>query len=482
MNFIYQIGRFDKNYENDNKFVIDNIIFESKLSSFALKKYLKNQKKEQEYLKNQKEEQVKLTLIYPISIPFNNYAIKELKDKDKFVKIFIEKMDSYLENPKEVLKHHPYNSLDNNSNDKADDFIIVHSFGKYKLDNINKEFPFEAKFYDIVLEILIHLIESFLSKKDEKNNFYIDISSGHNIYISALLEAVKNFFTFSALLNWKNKNLRPDIYITFSEPITDTNENKSYNIYMEKIDFYVSFYSPLTKEEIDKNLGERIACKIYDNNIENIENRKKRKKLDEFIFNFGIIYSALKNNTPLVLYHFNYNSYDEIINLIKEILKEIKSKIMDNYCKSHGLDKDSYLKVILSLALYAGITELLQDKQIKNYKDQGVNILEIKQKFHKDNIYKIFGIQNLNIFLENEISNITESKKLDEKADSEWKCLAEIFGEKKANFDNIRNFIAHSGFEKNITYAKKVNHEIYLKYHLSEEETNLLQKKLMETI
>ncbi len=468
MNFIYQIGRFDKNYENDNKFVIDNKTFESKLSSFALKKYLKTQK----------EEQVKLTLIYPISIPLNNYAIKELKDKDKFVKIFIEKMDSYLENPKEVLKHHPYNSLDNNSNDKADDFIIVHSFGKYKLDNINKEFPFEAKFYDIVLEILIHLIESFLSKKDEKNNFYIDISSGHNIYISALLEAVKNFFTFSALLNWKNKNLRPDIYITFSEPITDTNENKSYNIYIEKIDFYVSFYSPLTKEEIDKNSGKRIACKIYDNNKEN------RKKLDEFIYNFGIIYSALKNNTPLVLYHFDYNSYDEIINLIKEILKEIKSKIMDNYCKSHFLDKDSYLKVILSLALYAGITELLQDKQIKNYNDQGVNILEIKQKFHKDkdNIYKIFGIQSLNIFLENEISNIIESKKLAEKADSEWKCLAEIFGEKKANFDNIRNFIAHSGFEKNITYAKKVNDEIYLKYHLSEKETKLLQKKLIETI
>jgi len=471
MNFIYQIGRFDKNYENDNKFVIDNKIFESKLSSFALK----------EYLKTQKEEQVKLTLIYPISIPFNNYAIKELKDKDKFVKIFIEKMDSYLENPKEVLKHHPYNSLDNNSNDKADDFIIVHSFGKYKLDNINKEFPFEAKFYDIVLEILIHLIESFLSKKDEKNNFYIDISSGHNIYISALLEAVKNFFTFSALLNWKNKNLRPDIYITFSEPITDTNENKSYNIYMEKIDFYVSFYSPLTKEEIDKNSGERIACKIYDNNI---ENRKKRQKLDEFIFNFGIIYSALKNNTPLVLYHFKYNSYDEIINLIKEILKEIKSKIMDNYSQSHSLDKDSYLKVILSLALYAGITELLENKQIKNYNDQGVNILEIKQKFHedKDNIYKILGIQSLNIFLENEISNIMESKRLAEKADSEWKCLAEIFGEKKTNFENIRHFIAHSGFEKNITYAKKVNDEIYLKYHLSEKETNLLQKKLIETI
>jgi CRISPR-associated protein Csx1 len=468
MNFIYQIGRFDKNYENDNKFLIDNIIFESKLSSFALK----------EYLKTQKKEQVKLTLIYPISIPFNNYAIKELKDKDKFVKIFIEKMNSYLENPKEVLKHHPYNSLDNNINDKADDFIIVHSFGKYKLDNINKEFPFEAKFYDIVLEILIHLIESFLSKKDEKNNFYIDISSGHNIYISALLEAVKNFFTFSALLNWKNKNLRPDIYITFSEPITDTNENKSYNIYMEKIDFYVSFYSPLTKEEIDKNLGERIARKIYDNN--NIENREKRKKLDEFIFNFGIIYSALKNNTPLVLYHFKYNSYDEIINLIKEILEEIKSKIMDNYCKSHGLDKDSYLKVILSLALYAGITELLQDKQIKNYNDQGVNILEIKQKFHedKDNIYKILGIQSLNIFLENEISNIMESKKLPEKADSEWKCLAEILDGKKTNFDNIRNFIAHSGFEKNITYAKKVNDKIYLKYHLSEKETNLLQKKI----
>jgi len=123
MNFIYQIGRFDKNYENDNKFLIDNKIFKSRLSSFALK----------EYLKTQKKEQVKLTLIYPISIPFNNYAIKELKDKDKFVKIFIEKMDSYLENPKEVLKHHPYNSLDNNSNDKADDFIIVHSFGKYKL-------------------------------------------------------------------------------------------------------------------------------------------------------------------------------------------------------------------------------------------------------------------------------------------------------------------------------------------------------------
>jgi CRISPR-associated protein Csx1 len=434
MKFIYQVGRFDKNYNKDINFIIDDKTYKAKLSSISLKNYF--------------QKQPKLILIYPVSIMYNQSA---LQNNDEFSQIISEKISNYLENPKEVLKVHPHNK-------DADDFLVIHSIGEYKLfSNIEK---FEGTYDDIVLAILCDMIKRLLEEKNKENEFYIDISSGHNIYVSAMLEALRHFSVFSKLLNWQNKKLIPKTYITFSDPILGSSA-KEFKIHIQELRFKVFFSSPVSKNDIDKNKKDRISKKLYENN------KERKNKLDEFFEKFIILYSAIKNNTPLVLYHFEYNKHNEIINFIKEIIEEIENKLSNNWRKSPSLSKDDYLKIILSLGFYAGIVEVLENKNIKKYDfEKGVGLDEIKHKAKC--IYEIFNLNPLIHILGHEIYNLKEGKdekgkKLIEKVSEKWEKLDKyLYGE--GNSFKERNFIAHAGFERNITEVRKENNQLYFRY------------------
>jgi CRISPR-associated protein Csx1 len=427
MKFIYQIGRFDRNYNEDINFVIDGKNFKSKLSSISLKNYLQGQ--------------TKLILIYPVSIVYNEIA---LNNNYEFSKIISQKIGNYLENPKEILKEHPHNKY-------ADDFLVIHSIGEYKLFDIKEKF--EGTYDDIVLAVFCDMIERLLEKKNEENEFYIDISSGHNIYVSAMLEAIRHFSVFSKLLNWQNKSFRPKVYIVFSDPILGSSA-KEFKIYIKELKFKVFFSSPIGKYDMDM--------------------MEKESEIYKLLENFLILYSAIKNNTPLVLYHFGYDEYGKIIASIRKIIEEIKNKLSENWKKSPSLSKDNYLKIILSLGFYAGIVEVLESNNIREYNFQeGVALDEIKEKFLSKSIYKIFNLDSLVPILEYEIkSQYGKSRKIKEE---EWKKLGECYDypqSKGGNFE--RHFIAHSGFERNITEVRKKDNKLYFRYQLNGKRKDLI--------
>jgi len=78
---IYQIGRFDNNIITDYKFQIDEKTYESKLSSFALKKHF-----------DESGDPSKVILIYPSSVLLNESSIKN----DKRPK-FNNKLDEFFD-------------------------------------------------------------------------------------------------------------------------------------------------------------------------------------------------------------------------------------------------------------------------------------------------------------------------------------------------------------------------------------------------
>jgi len=441
MKIIYQIGRFDANYMSNVEFKFENENYASPLSSISLKQHFLSQGFD-----------TNLVLIYPVSIVYNESAVERLKE-DSFVRKINENISNYLDEPRTVLESHPHN-------EKADDFLIIHSIGKYRLRE--NEVEFKSSYDDIVLKILCDMIERYIKVKDQENEFYIDISSGHNIYVSALLEALRHFSVFSQLLNWQNKNLRPKTYITFSEPILGLSA-KEFQIYIQKLDFKAFFSSPVKKEDIDLTNGNRLSKKLYH------EDREKKRKLDGFLENFGITYSAIKNNTPLALYHFKHHQYNEILEFLTGIIQEIKDKLSRDWINSVFLSKDDYLKIILSLGFYAGIVEVLENNCVKN-QEKGISLNEIKEKFgsSKGSIYDIFNLNLLVPLLGQEIHTLLEGKdkdckKLIEKVSNEWEKLAKYLYGKGGNF-NERNFLAHAGFERNITQVRREDNELYFRY------------------
>ncbi len=459
MKFIYQIGRFDENYMREINFKIDDKIYPSSLSSISLKNYF--------------QDKVKLILIYPVSIVYNERAVEKLKSSDQFAKEIAENIQYYLKNPKEALKLHPHNK-------EADDFLVIHSIGEYKLGGNSVKFEATHNTYDdIVLGIFCDIVERFLEEKNNENEFYIDVSSGHNIYVSAILEALRHFAVFSQLLNWQNKNLRPKTFIAFSDPILGSFASE-FQIYIQPVNFKVFFSSPVNKDDINRNRPDRLSKRLYG------DNREKKNKLDDFLERFAIFYSALKNNTPLALYHFGYHGYDEIINFLKEIIGEIKDKLSKDWIKSPNLSKNDYLKVILSLGFYAGIVEVLQNNNIIKYDlEKGAELDEIRKKFGSgdNSIYKIFNLDLLIPILGREIYNLSEGgredKKLIEKVGEEWGRLdSYLYGEGQ-NFE-IRNFLAHAGFERTVTEVRKDNDKLYFRYCPNEVIENRVKSSLKE--
>ncbi|HEM55788.1 MAG TPA: TIGR01897 family CRISPR-associated protein [Thermodesulfobium narugense] len=454
--FIYQIGRFDFNYMNEMNFVYENKNYKKYLSSFALKEYF--------------GKDTYVVLIYPVSIVYNNDVVRNLLEKksDSFAQKVESEIDNYLLDPKEFLKNHPHN-------EQADGFIVIHSFGEYKKPNDLGKQEFKSTYDDIVLEILVDLIERYLevSENKEETEFYFDISSGHNIYISAMLESARHFSVFSQLMNWLNKNLRPKIYLSFSDPILGSLASV-YNVYIQSLTFQAFFSSPLKKEDIDGENKIKISKKLFpdiEDENEKKENRRKRKILEDFL----VFFSAIKNNTPLVLYHFEYNNYNEIINLLKEILVDLKDKFSNNWQNSPKLSKDDYLKAILSLGFYAGIAEVLFDNDIKKCSD-GVGLDKIKNKFgsYGNSIYEYFGLKSHIPLLGDEIHKLEEEYKVDGKTLKEvapinWTKLKEFVRGEREEFVG-RNFIAHAGFERTITEIKGENGKLHFRYDNRAEE------------
>ncbi len=431
------------------KFIYKENEYEVGLSSFALKRCF--------------GDCARLVLIYPVSLPLNKSLINQnpnLNDdlKERIRKI-LDNKDEYLENPREFFSFHPHNQ-------EANDFILIHSIGEYE------KVKFESSYDDIVLEILFDMIERYLNCRFEE--LYIDISSGLNIYIAALLEAVRHFSIFNRLQNWHSEKCK--IYKVFSEPIIGFTST-SYEIHEVPVEFKAFYSSPIKEQDIDNY---QLSRKITESLFGDTHNREFKNKIQRYFENFAIHFSAIKNAIPLANYTFELDSSYDIEKLLKEIISLGKKKLHENWRRSPQLSKENFLKTLLSLSFYKGITKIFEYENINPTGDRGVSLEEIK-RFKK--VYEVFGL-NLNItFLGNEIRNLAEAKdsegmRLEDKVSDDWRSLNEFLYGEGSDF-NPRNFFAHAGFERMITEVRKCNGKLYFRYR--DQERDKVKEQLKDT-
>lgn len=457
MKIIYQIGRFDQNINQKLRFVINSSNGEfndAVLSSIALKNCLK--------------ESI-VVLIFPSSLPFNkNFTSsefpidKDLKEEISQIINSNKQRELFFKEPSYFFNRHPHISM-------SDGFIVIHSFGEYE------GIKFESSFDDIVLRLFIDIVNRYI--KSRFSDIYIDISSGHNIYISALLDSVRQFAVFVQLFNWTDKSNLPKIYISFSDPIISSNL-KEYSIHIQELKFITFFSSPIKyNRDIQTNQDIPIARRIAR------EDKDFKRKIMKFIANFALLFSSIKNNIPLGIYTLPRDSKEDILEMINDTInKWVLPKLTQNLRCSPGLDKDDYIRLLLSLAFYYGIIDVLENAQIKDFSDQeGVSMNELEK------VKKIFDIFNLKLntqWLANELTNlkrailnnlVTPNGPL-----SSWNPLREFMSGESEEV-NKRNFLAHSGFERNVTEVMIYNdNSIYLRW--KQDKLPNIKKMLIEEV
>jgi CRISPR-associated protein, MJ1666 family len=484
---IYQIGRFDKPIDklvNPLNFEIDGEPCSGELSSFALKEHF--------------GEHAKVILVYPVSILLNKGAIEEIKDKEG-LKSFYEKIKGlagkpeeskmhikdYINNPWEYLKEHPHL-------EKADDFIVIPSIGEFSGEK------FSSPLGNIILRILIDMIERY--KNEPFDEMYLDISSGHNIYTYALVEAGRLFLTLMKLEDFlKEKDIK--VFIAISEPITaGSGQDKKYKIFKDfQLDVKGFFYFPEKPQENSENAFSKYANKLIET-IKGKEDRELKRKIMNMLYKAYLFYSALRNNLPLVVYYlctleeYRYTEND-VKNLLEEIVGLLKQKLDQNLKDSPtDLNFEDLRKLFMILGVAIGIIRVLEKREIcKGIKEEvEVNLSDIRRLFVKDksSIYRYFGLKTNIPYLQQEIQNNFLDERRISLITNEWKLLKYILEEKPNEKDtqiHPRNFLAHCSFERNITEVRKTDDgEILIRntnYHKeNNNEYNGLEKIFKEKI
>ncbi|MDW8056635.1 MAG: CRISPR-associated CARF protein Csx1, partial [Elusimicrobiota bacterium] len=394
MKYIYQIGRVDRNILESKKFKIGDKIYEYPLSGIALKKY---------FLDSNQEEKTNLIIVYPVSLALNKSVSGE-KNFGEFARkienIINGGFENLLSNPQDIFSPHPHNSF-------ADGFFVIHSIGGYEGKIFNAKFDF------IVLEFFCDMVKKYLCwEKLNENLFelFVDISTGLNIYVSAMVEAARYFIVFQKLRSWI-KEKSANVKICFSEPIIGSSSDV-FNIYFDyTLDVKVFLSSPIRKNELNFVLARKIATTEQDKEL--------KQRLNKVLENFALLFSSFKNTTPLVWYSFEFDNLFEIYKFEQQLIDRCSEIFSSNWQNAENIEVKEYFKVFFAVSFYIGLLRVLEKEKIIQQKEVTLDDLE-KSK----DILKSLGIDNLEL-LGNELRNLSNFEKKKEKFNNatEWQPM-----------------------------------------------------------
>ena len=350
--------------------------------------------------------------------------------------------------------------------------LIMQSVGSYPHKSDSKwRVCFKNYLDNIVSYTMIDLLKSL--EKDDNYELLVNVSTGQNIYVNALVEAVRASLVYYKLCGIIQG--RPGVRVTFIShpPILNDGE------YEYPVDFYEydvkAFFEFPIKEEIPTAVrflseGNAELKQMLGRNLSN-----ESKNISNITSLARMAFNAIKYNTPLTMlcdYIIKLDFKPQAgLNALIKILETIENmraiKIMNNTIKVLHLrvNRPLIVNTLLSFALYSSLRDLWE--KVRSIKP---TVQEIRYLF-KD-VYEKIGL-DLNIrFLERDLDDIENVVcKLKDEEEVRLRDLREEERMKVAEAglcgyvsDEKRNFFAHSGLLDNMVFVKKEGDDILLRY------------------
>lgn len=271
--WIHQLGRLDRNFEKAISFSWNSSQKRAPLSSLAFRAYLE-----------EKGKKVANTLFYPISLPFQPKC-------SQFQEEIWKNLSSYFQSPKKFLAKHPHSQ-------QVEHFAILHSMGRYSYEG--REISFSSSLDDITLDIFLEMLRQTQFGKNWPSEWYIDISSGQNIYNIALLEAFRMLILFHCFV-FLTKEPLTKFFLLFSDPVIPSIEG--FQLHIRELSIKVFFsVPPFPRIQRAEDIQEE-AKKIYPDEEEKQKMRDKRKRLVSLIQNFLKLFHSIQKGVPLLVWY-----------------------------------------------------------------------------------------------------------------------------------------------------------------------------------
>lgn len=374
--------------------------------------------------------------------------IQDIEKPDKTIIIVLdtladgsEKYNNYNEIKKDVefkIKEFAYKSNLYNS-----EIIVAPGTGTFK-NGIFEGKPTDFYYY-ILWELVLKLIDNY----DEEITIHLDLTHGINyttiLTYRAIKEILKIYSIFTKKLNFKAYNTDPSFPFGISTLKVNLIENV--NIKEETFNEKININQRLPLKALDLTSEERRELNqkyIKWLNKNNININLINKNLSSFI-------GALYNGLPMAIFRFFPD---------RKILKKIIIYILNLYERYFiiKIKKDSNkLKIIKRLSIennfkiyiFVFLVSTLLEKMNILVKQKNIVSIEEIEKIVEELFY--FD-ERIKIKIQDDIYNLRND--LEEKDIKEWKIYNDILCRKIGNPDE-RNFLAHSGLERNVVEIKE---------------------------
>jgi|GEM_PF-2995628 len=388
-------------------------------------------------------------------------VLYEFDDKTQYTTRFItEALRQKYKNESKTLLFVPENLLEKNYHGKIDEL-------KKKMNEDGENIEFEniefivlpsdswAKFQDFVTKIFCGLIEftKKIRKEIEIKNeeIYICGSIGQNIYVMALLEAVRKYLTYKQLENILQDPNIIEAKILSHPPITQDRNIAGGAYLCEMYDFKAKAFLSLPKvgnpNELYEN-SKKNEFRILLNQDDQLKNKisEFKENIDNCLQSLKIGYNSLRYNISLSFYTPQIMDLSMDLNEIENSLLYILDQLI---IKNINVDSIKISNIFFSIAMLKSIKkfkENLGKPTIKNIKEQFTNV------YTKDWLGLMLNKYVLDYELRN-ISREAEKNNVHDKTN-----LVKLF-DTKGSEDQKRNFFAHCGFIKEFTWISRKDHQ-----------------------
>jgi CRISPR-associated protein Csx1 len=402
--YILQILGRPAGYQEVN-YTLDGFSYKAKLSCVALSEYFK------------KEEGCRIILLAPESI------VTHLTDNIDEAKALLMDKRLFTELVKQRVN-------ENRLLDRPFEVRCMQSSGFYK--GSSYAVKIDNTFDNIIVDQVAQL-----ASIDSVEELIVDISTGHNTQVLALLEAVRVLTVYNKLKHMLQDGSGLKIKIASTPPVsTPVSGEDEYPINLYEFDAKAFFEFPIKGRDAPR------AADLLPHTTDELKREISVKfnwsKISKAVGEARRAFHAIKYNTPLTLFH------DELIGK-EEDSKECVKTLFDvvNYVEEHRrvevdgslllskrimISRQVFTNLLLTLALHSTLTEF------RSRVKRAEPTLELLHDVFTD-IYEKIGLQLNARFLERDLAEYSERQEVT------------ILSDKK------RNFFAHSGLLK--SYVKR---------------------------
>lgn len=348
------------------------------------------------------------------------------------------------------------------------EILPINAIGNYRIGR--ERISFKNTPGNVAVQIFLDMVER-TRKNDEKTIVVADISTGHNVYVASMLEALRAIIVYDKLRSGMTGKKINAAY-AISEPVIGSNEELDYvrRIFVNEYDVKAFFALPIKPQNLNNLCKAEYYVESSPEEKARIsrENRDRVIKLKNLLENLIIAFHSIRYNVPLAFYSGLIDLDQNVEALERELicffLEQTKPVLNVKTVAVNSLKWKDVFNLFYSLALFKWISSEMKELDIKD----GVNITEIKERFTK--IYSKLDLSLNKRFLERDLNEINNKKNM---VTQQWICLKDLYKEgileeKKeealSTSDIKRNFFAHSGLERTMVEARKQNEELKLRY------------------